>query len=150
MKTPESPTTKALNVIRVGQVEVKFHLETGQTNGMLTMFEFSVPPNAKVPMPHSHVNFDETAYGLEGSLTWTIGGKKVASGPGNAVFIPRGTVHGFENVGAATARQLSVITPGLLGPDFFREMGEVLSAGSPPDIKRLAAVMQRHGLRPVS
>ena len=140
-------TTKVMDVIRVGQIEIRFRLAAAQTGGNLTMFEFQVPARARVPVPHSHEGFDETVYGLDGSLCWTIGGRKVNVGPGEVLFIPRGIVHQFENLGAESARQLSVITPGLLGPGFFREMGDIINPGGPLDIHRVVAVMQRHGLR---
>jgi hypothetical protein len=43
-----------------------------------------------------------------------------------------------------------VITPGILGPDDFREVADVLraAAGGPPDLPALPAVMRRHGLTP--
>ena len=138
-----------LDVICVGQIEVCFRLQAAQTDGQFTMFEFRVPARARVPIPHSHVAYDETIYGLDGVLTWTIDGRKVEVVPGGVLFIRRGTVHQFENVGAGEARQLSVITPGILGPEYFREVAEVINASGPPNLDRIAAVMQRHGLRAV-
>jgi quercetin dioxygenase-like cupin family protein len=136
-------------LIRVGPIEVRFRLEAPQTAGILTMFEFLVPRGARVPAPHSHEAFDETLYGLEGVNWWTVDGRSVEVGPGDVLFIRRGSVHQFENRGMADARTLSVITPGLLGPEYFREIGEVLNGGGPPDLRQIVAVMQRHGLRPV-
>lgn len=137
------------DVIQVGQVEVRFRLEAAQTAGSLTMFEFVVPAGARVPVPHSHEAFDETIYGLEGSLTWVVAGREVRIGPGEVLFIPRGHVHHFANHDTQVARELSVITPGVLGPDYFREIAEVLGAGGPPNVERIMEVMRRHGLRPV-
>src|SRR6187551_2477886 len=92
--------------IRIGQIEICFKLPSSQTAGQLTMFEFRIPPQARVPVPHSHVAFDETIYGLEGVLTWTVEGRKQELGPGDVLFIPRGTVHHFENTGTVDAVQL--------------------------------------------
>ena len=50
---------------------------------------------------------------------------------------------------AGTARACeAVATPGILGPDYFRDIGAVLdaAAGGPPDFVALAEVMRRHGL----
>jgi hypothetical protein len=58
-------------------------------------------------------------------------------------------VHQFDNHGAESERQLSVVTPGSLGPDYFREMGEILNRGGPPNTPLLIAIMLRHGLNPV-
>ena len=45
---------------------------------------------------------------------------------------------------------LAIVTPGILGPDYFREMAAVLkaAAGGPPDRAALVEVMRRHGLTP--
>jgi hypothetical protein len=54
----------------------------------------------------------------------------------------------LKNLGVVDGRGLSVLTPGLLGPEFFREVAAVLNVGGPPDIERIAAIMRRYGLRP--
>jgi quercetin dioxygenase-like cupin family protein len=141
-------TAAANEVIRAGPIEIRFWLQAVQTAGSLTMFEFLVPAHARVPVPHSHEAFDETVYGLDGVLSWVLDGRQVRVGPGDVLFIPRGQVHGFENHGTENARELSVITPGLLGPEFFREIAAVLNAGGPPNVERVMEVMRRHGLRP--
>lgn len=135
-------------VIHAGQIEIRFLLEAAQTAGSLTMFEFVVPAQARVPIAHSHEAFDETVYGLSGVLTWTLDDKQVRVGPGDVLFIPRGHVHHFVNLDTQDARQLSAITPGLLGPEYFHEIAEVVNAGGPPNIERIMEVMRRHGLRP--
>ncbi len=112
------------------------------------MFEYRIPSSARVPMPHSHEAFDETAYGLEGITTITLDGREVAVGPSDVLFIPRGVVHKVENRGSVEARGLCVNTPGLFGPEYFREMAAVLAAGGPPNPQRIVEVMRQHGLRP--
>jgi hemoglobin len=57
-------------------------------------------------------------------------------------------VHGFENREREDASALSVITPGLPGPTYFQDVADVLNAGGPPDVARIMAVMQKHGLKP--
>jgi quercetin dioxygenase-like cupin family protein len=136
------------DVIRVGQIEIRFRLQAAQTGGNFTMFEYLIPVNARVPIAHSHEAFDETLYGLDGVTSVTLDGRNVVVGRGDVLFIPRGSVHQVENLGVVDARGLSVITPGLLGPEFFREVADVLNVGGPPNIERIAAVMRRHGLRP--
>lgn len=135
-------------VIRAGPIEIRYRLTAEQTGGGLTMFEFLVPAQARVPVPHSHEAFDETIYGLDGVMTWVLDDRKARVGPGDVLFIPRGHVHHFANLESGEVRQLSVITPGLLGPQYFRDIGEVVNAGGPPNIERIMEVMRRHGLRP--
>ena len=70
----------------------------------------------QTPAPHSHDGFEETIYGLEGVSTWTIDGVERDVGPGEAVCIRRGEVHGFANRGASDAVFLAVASPACSGP----------------------------------
>jgi len=137
-------------VIHAGPVQIRYLVESGETGRTLAVFEAMIPTTARVPVLHSHDAFDETVYGVTGTVIWTLDGETNRVGPGDTLFIPRGRVHGFVNLEAEDARQLCVVTPGLLGPAYFREIGEVFQAGGPPDVARIAEVMRRHGLRPVA
>jgi quercetin dioxygenase-like cupin family protein len=137
--------------IRIGQLAIRFLLEGAASGGSVAMFEFDVPAGAKVPIAHSHDAYEETIYGLAGVLTWTVGGQKTEVGPGDVLCIRRGVVHRFDNGHAADAKMLAVVTPGILGPDYFREIAAVVAraAGGPPDNAAIAEVMRRRGLTPV-
>jgi len=134
--------------IKAGQVTIEFLLEAADTNGSAAMFEFAVPAGAKVPIPHYHEHFDETIYGLAGIMTFTVEGKAIDIAPGETCFIPRGAVHGFENLKSEYAKALAVVTPALLGPIFFKEVAEIVNAGGLPDLEKLKLVMAKHGLIP--
>jgi quercetin dioxygenase-like cupin family protein len=125
--------------IRLGGLAIRFLVEGAASGGSVAMFEFDVAPGAKVPAAHSHDGYEETIYGLGGVPTMTVEGCATEVGRGNALCIPRGAVHRFDNLHAEEARALAVVTPGLLGPDFFREVGAVLraAAGGPPITPRL-------------
>jgi quercetin dioxygenase-like cupin family protein len=85
-------------------------------------------------------------------LTWTVDGTRIEVGPGQALCIPRGAVHRFDNHGEQDVKALCVITPAAIGPQYFREAAEVLRAaeGGPPDRVKMAEVMRRHGLTPAT
>jgi quercetin dioxygenase-like cupin family protein len=138
--------------IRVGELAIRFLVEGGQAAGAVALFEFDVPAGSRVAAPHSHDGYEETIYGLDGVLAWTVEGVSADVGPGEALVIPRGAVHQFENRSDADARALAVVTPGILGPGYFREVGAILdaAAGGPPDLEAIGAVMRRHGLTPVA
>ena len=142
--------TSTREEIRVGDLTSRFLVEGPESGGTVAVFEFDVPSAAGVPFPHSHDGYEETIYGLEGVLTWTIDGTPVDVGPGEAVCIPRGAIHHFANNGGDDARALAIVTPGVLGPDYFRELAAVVeaAAGGPPDPAAIADVMRRHGLTP--
>ncbi|MGX5850009.1 cupin domain-containing protein [Mesorhizobium sp. PL10] len=88
-------------------------------------------------------------YGIEGVLMLTVDGQRHDIGPGQALCIPRGAVHRFDNDTAETAKVLCVVTPVAIGPDYFRDAFAVFSAGGPPDRTRLMDLMRRFGLTPV-
>jgi hypothetical protein len=78
-------------------------------------------------------------------LTWTVDGQQTDIGPGEVLSIPRGVAHSFDNPHDADASALAIVTPGILGPDYFREVAAVIdaAAGGPPDLAALGTVMRR-------
>ena len=142
--------TSTREEIRIGQLVIRFLVEGEASGGSVAVFEFEVPVGAKVPVAHSHDGYDETIYGLEGLLTMTIEGVPTDLGPGDVLCIRRGVVHRFDNTHDVDAKALAVVTPGILGPDYFREVAAVVeaAAGGPPDLAAIARVMRHHGLTP--
>lgn len=136
--------------IKIGGLAIRFLLEGKASGGSVAMFEFDVAAGARVPIAHSHDAYEETIYGLAGVLTFTVDGRKTDIGPGEVLYIPRGAIHRFDNSRAADATMLAIVTPGVLGPDYFREIAAVIgvAAGGPPNPAAIAEVMLRHGLTP--
>jgi quercetin dioxygenase-like cupin family protein len=137
--------------IGLGPLAVRFLLTGDHSNGSVAAFEVTVPAAQRLTAPaHSHDHYEETIYGLMGVLTWTVDGKPVDVGPGQALCIPRGAVHRFDNNGSHDAKALCVITPAAIGPQYFHDVADVMkaAAGGPPDRARMAEVMRRHGLTP--
>jgi len=134
--------------IRFAGLELRFLHSREDTGGSLDVFEMTVQANARMPVPHYHENWDETVYGLVGAITFRIGGRDVEVRPGQSVFIKRGVVHGFRNETQEPATCLAILSPGVLGPGYFREMAALLAEG-PPDIPRMKETMLRHGLVPI-
>jgi quercetin dioxygenase-like cupin family protein len=136
--------------IRIGPLAIRFLLEGAASGGSLAVFEFDVPAGAKVPVAHSHDAYEETVYGLEGVLTFTVEGTSTDLARGDVLCIPRGAIHRFDNHGDADAAALAIVTPGILGPDYFRDVAAVVgaAAGGPPDQAAIGEAMRRHGLTP--
>lgn len=140
-------------MIRVGSLEIRFLVTGDDSNGSVAVMEMTVPAGDKLTAPpHSHDAYEETIYGTAGTLTWTVDGEAVEVGPGQALCIPRGAVHQFANHGDEDAEVLIVITPAVIGPEYFRKTAEVINAaaGGPPDRAKLVEIMRRHGLTPVA
>jgi quercetin dioxygenase-like cupin family protein len=137
--------------IRLGPLVVRFLLTGDNSTGSVAAFELVVPGAQRLTAPaHSHDHYEETIYGIDGVLTWTVDGRQIEVGPGQALCIPRGAIHRFDNNGVRDAKALCVITPAAIGPQYFREAAEVINAtpGGPPDRAKMAEVMRRHGLTP--
>ena len=137
--------------IRLGPLAVRFLITGEHATGSIALFELTVPAAQRLAAPaHSHDHYEETIYGIEGVLTWTVDGKPIDVGPGQALCIPRGAIHRFDNNGTQDVKALCAITPAAIGPQYFREAAEVIvaAAGGPPDRAKMAEIMLRHGLTP--
>jgi quercetin dioxygenase-like cupin family protein len=141
----------AEETIRLGPLSVRFLVTGRNSSGSVAAFEMMVPGRQRLMAPaHSHDKYEETIYGIDGVLTWTVNGAQFEVGPGQALCIPRGAVHRFDNHGNADVKALCVISPAAIGPEFFRESAEVINAATagPPDRVKMAEIMRRHGLTP--
>jgi len=136
-------------MIEIGPLGIRFLLTGDDSNGTVSVFEVLVPAGQKLAAPaHKNDAYEEMLYGIEGVLTWTVDGTPIEVGPGQALCIPRGAVHRFDNFGKEDAKQLAVISPAIMGPAYFREAAEVIagSAGGPPDRVKMMDVFRRHGM----
>lgn len=143
----------AEETIQIGPLEVRFLLTGEESGGTISMFEVLVPGAQRLPAPaHSHDHYEETIYGLEGALTWTVDGRQIDVAPGQSLCIPRGAVHRFDNNSSVDAKVLCMVTPAAIGPRYFREAAEVVNAaaGGPPDRAKMMEIMLRHGLTPAA
>ena len=137
--------------IRIGPLTVRFLLTGQNSGGTIAAFHVVVPGAMRLMGPaHSHDAYEETIYGLDGVLTWTVNGKPIDVGPEEVLCIPRGAVHRFDNNTAKDVTALCVVTPAAIGPQYFRDMAEIINmaAGGPPDRAQMIEVMRRHGLTP--
>ena len=138
--------------IQIGPLAVHFLITGEHSNGTVLAFELVVPIGRGLNAPaHSHDHYEETIFGIDGVSSWTVDAQEIEVGPGQALCIPRGAVHRFDNKGSRDVKVLCVITPAAIGPQYFREIAVVVNAGvgSRPDEAKLAEIMRRHGLTPV-
>jgi mannose-6-phosphate isomerase-like protein (cupin superfamily) len=127
--------------------EIKVTAE--QTNGLLSILEITEGPNQQAPL-HVHHREDETFVVLEGDLTFTASGRTVPAGAGAVLYVPKGTVHSFANVGTTPARMLFLYTPAGMD-EMFAEIdtptrpGEAAPPPGPEDVAKLLAVAAKYG-----
>lgn len=151
LTTTDLTVNPASETIRLGPLTVRFLVTGENSSGSIAAFEIEVPGAQRLTAPaHSHDAYEETICGVRGVLTWTVDGKQIDVGPGQALCIPRGAVHRFDNNTAEDVTALCIITPAAIGPQYFREAAEVVNAaaGGPPDRARMVEIMRRHGLTP--
>ena len=134
-------------IIGLGSLKLRFLQSKDDTAGSIDMFEMTLQPNARMPIPHYHDRWDETIYGLDGTTTSRVDGRDIDLAPGQTVFIKRGMVHGFTNRTSAPATCLCTLVPGVLGPQYFRDIAGLLAAGT-PDPAKMKETMLRYGLIP--
>jgi quercetin dioxygenase-like cupin family protein len=149
MQQARARTNPAEETINIGPLGIRFLLTGDHSNGNASIFEVHVPAGQKLAAPaHKNNAYEEILYGIEGVLTWTVDGTPIEVGPGQALCIPRGAVHRFDNFGSKDAKQLAVISPAIMSPAYFREAAEVIeaAAGGPPDRAKMAEVFRRHGM----
>ena len=134
-------------IISIGGLTLRFLQTKEGTGGSLDAFEMTVQPNARMPVAHYHESWDETVVGLMGVSTWRVDGLDIALEPGQSIFIKRGIVHAFGNDSEGAASALCILTPGVLGPGYFREIAALVAEGG-PDPAKIKEIMLRHGLHP--
>lgn len=99
-----------------------------QTNGHLAVIEQLTSPAGDTPT-HVHANEDEAVYVMEGRIEARIGDDKVSAGPGEFVFLPRGTAHSLH---AQTPEVLGLVFVTPAGFDQF-----FAAVGTPASTRRL-------------
>ncbi len=98
---------------------ITFLITGAETGGAFFLGEACVAPGGGPP-PHVHSHEEEAFYLLQGTLALQVGGKTLNASAGDFIYIPRGTVHSFKNVGEETAKMLTLATPAGL-ENFFAE-----------------------------
>ncbi len=124
-------------------VQYKTILSPSQSGGTLSIVD-SLSPVGSGPPRHVHEKEDETFVILSGTCKIWIDGDETLAGPGQSVFIPRGTNHTFKVVGTEPSRHLVILTPGGF-EEFFVEM----AAGNfqiPADMPAIEEAAKRHNL----
>ena len=134
----------------LGQL-VTIKLVGQETAGHFSVVEVTALPGTGVPS-HLHVAMEEIFYVLDGTFDFTVGSRLERLGPGSLTFVPRGTPHGFRNVGDRAGRLLDVHSPAGFEA-FFEEAG--LPAADPnappqpaeaPDLESLIRLFRKHGM----
>jgi quercetin dioxygenase-like cupin family protein len=88
-----------------------------------TILDMTIKPGFGAPA-HISATEDKIFIVIEGRVKYLIGDKTEVVEHGARVQIPRGTVHGFTNVGSTAARHILVSTP-RRHEEFFRDLHNI-------------------------
>ena len=122
-----------------------------ESGGALCVFEELVQPQAGPP-PHIHLKEDETFAVIEGTFSLMYGDQTVTATPGAVVYIPKGTLHAFKNVGDKPGRLLVSISPAGLEKCFLNEIGHPCTDPNRPvppseaDVRKLLECAGRYNM----
>ncbi len=123
-----------------------FKAVAAQTGGDFSLMERTVPPGARTPPAHRHVNCSEAFFVLSGTITFVLDDAVLEGGPGDFLLVPRGAAHTFGNRGEEPARLLVLHAPAM--DAYFEELHRLWAGGSPPSTEAERELMSRYGMDP--
>jgi mannose-6-phosphate isomerase-like protein (cupin superfamily) len=129
----------------IGQMTITFKTTAEHNSNAYTLCEAIEPPGSGAGL-HRHTSYDETFIICEGRYEFQVGEEMLRLGPGDVVFVPKGTPHSFKSIGPGTGRQLIVSSPGGIFDAFIDEVtslmldsGEPSAPGPELDFEAIAA-----------
>jgi len=114
---------------KIGRMTMTFKTTAGESWNAYTVCEAVEPPESGAGY-HRHPTYDETFIICEGHYDFRLDGSLLKLGPGDVVFVPRGTPHGFVSTGPEVGRQIIISSPGGVFDAMIAEV-TMLDTGSP-------------------
>ncbi|SKA20526.1 cupin domain-containing protein [Consotaella salsifontis] len=130
---------------------ITFKATAAETEGAFSLVEVKTGTGQGTP-PHLQRDDAEAFYVLEGHYRFFLDGKTRVAGPGEFIYVPRGTPHGFWNDEDTPSRMLIINVPAGIHDRFFIEAGDPVESAdaappmAPPDIPRLMTAAGRYGI----
>jgi len=106
--------------------------------GAYTLCETIEPPGSGAGL-HRHSSYDETHIICEGHFDCQLGEQMLKLGPGDMMFVPRGSPHSVKSTGPETGRELIISSPGGLFDAFIDEVANPSTTAPATDFRAIAA-----------
>ena len=118
------------------------------TDNQFGLYNIEMEPNARGPKLHYHKQMDETFIVREGVLTVLTSKGEVKAEPGTVIYIPKLSVHGYNNDSDNKVKLTMIFNPGLYREDFFRKMYQMLD-DDPTNLEAFQQLYKEHDSYPV-
>ena len=136
----------------LGEV-VTYKITSERTGGAYSLFEVVSEPGGGPP-PHVQHREDEAFYVLEGEYEFLDNdGHTMRVDTGSLVYVPKGNLHTYKNVGTTPGRMLVSQTPGGLHERFFEEIGQEVqdkikptAHEGPLEVERIVTIAATYGI----
>ena len=123
-----------------------FKAVAAQTGGDFSLMERTLPPGARRPPAHRHVNCSEAFFVLDGLVGFNVDGADRDGGHGDFLLVPRGAAHTFGNAGTEPGRLLVLHAPAM--DAYFEELHTLWAGPQPPGAEAERDLMRRYGMEP--
>ena len=127
-----APDKAEMLQLKAGPMALLASAET--SGGSLAAWRDRVSPGDELPL-HIHHKADEFFYILEGQFAFTVGDRTEQAPAGGFVFIPKGTPHGYKNVGSEVGILLGFVSPAGL-ESFYRAQAKMPPGQMTPTLYR--------------
>lgn len=130
-----------------------FKVAAADTNDTYAIFEIASPPNNGIP-PHINTREAETHIIVQSTYSFLLGTQTYEVGPGAVFFVPPGTLHAFQNVGAGQGRLLLIPSPGSNNEALVMKLAERFGPERPPAepdpafVEALTVLARQSGVEP--
>ena len=136
-------------IIQLGPAQLRI-LEDGHTTGhRLGVAEITLAPHTDGPPQHRHAQHDEGFYVVSGTARFTVGDTTYDAPAGTLVMVPPGAPHTFANQSDQPVIIVNTFTPDLY-VKYFRDLQDMIRAGTPLSPESTAQVMSRYATMPAT
>ena len=119
-------------------------VSSAETKGATAVVRVFVPAGAGAA-PHVHSREDEVFTIVRGHYRFRHGDEEIDAPAGTTIFLPRGELHTFRNIGPEPGEHVLTLIPGGL-EKLFREISAA-DLQMPRDKARLAEMAAKYGVR---
>lgn len=127
-------------------IELNVKVSKDDSGNKISSIEQTVFPGAGSP-PHILHDADKMIYVIEGKFLLRNGNQNIEGEAGTMVYIPKGVIHNFKNIGTDSGKVLVTLTPGG-HEDFLYDLSSRLEKEKPTP-QLMQEVGSRHSVEMV-